>query len=178
MMKYWAEFQEYLIIKLAAFLTAMAAIYRPLKNIWYYMSKTKERMDKLDEIHDQVTKDGGLARRFEEIHSLVKRIEHVENLLTMFYNQSEVPIFICNSLGSNVFVNKAYCDLFDTDQEGLLGFGWRDYFDNKEYDQHWSTRYSEGRRVDYKVNDFHIQTQPIKLMDGEVGHFGTIKKAI
>lgn len=177
MMKFLAEFQEYFIVKLAAFVTAMTIVAKPIKYAWVYMSKTKERMDKLDQIHEQVTSDGGLNKRFEEIHSLVKRIEHVENLVTMFYNQSEVPIFICNSLGANVFVNKAYCAMLDTEQERLMEFGWRDFFNSKEYDEHWTERYAEGRRVDFVVNGFRIQTQPIKLMNGEQGHFGTIKKA-
>lgn len=176
-MKFLAEFQDYMIVKIAAFVTAMTVISKPVKQTWVYMSKTKERMDKLDQIHEQVTKDGGLNKRFEELHNLVKRIEHVESLMTMLYNQSEVPIFICNSLGANVFVNKAYCALLGVEQERLMDLGWRDFFSSKEYDEHWSERYAEGRRVDFVVGGYHIQTQPIKLMNGEVGHFGTIKQA-
>lgn len=176
-MKFLAEFQDFLIVKIAAIVTAVTIVLKPIKNVWLYMSKTKDRMDKLDQIHEQVTSDGGLAKRFEEIHSLVKRIEHVENLVTMFYNQSEVPIFICNSLGANVFVNKAYCAMLGVEQERLMEFGWRDFFSNDEYDRHWAERYAEGRRVDFVVDGYRIQTQPIKLMSGEQGHFGTIKKA-
>jgi PAS domain-containing protein len=163
------------VLKIAGLLAALSIIWKPLKGFWLLISKAKDRIDKIDEIHKQVTADGGLNKKFEELHALVKKVEHIESLLHVNFNHMEIPVFICDLDGRNIFVNNAYCDMVQMDREELLGYGWKDYFDSKDYDHHWKRMHQELRRVEFTIKNIRIQSQPIILMDGSHGYFGTLK---
>jgi PAS domain-containing protein len=161
-----------MLLKLAAAITAVGVMLRPLKTVFTYLWNTKERVDKLDEIHREVTADGGMTKRHQE---LTESVRHIEALTVAQMDFQTLPQFICDNTGRNYYVNHAYAKLFGVSKDALMDYSWKDYIYTPEYMEYVETRMSEGRHINYEFEKYLVSMIPIILKTGKPGYVGTIE---
>jgi PAS domain-containing protein len=168
----WYQFEDGLMLKLAAAITAVGIMLRPLKTLFTYLWNTKERVDKLDEIHKEVTAEGGMTKRHLE---LTESVRHIEALTVAQMDMQALPQFICDNTGRNFYVNYAYAKLFKVSKDALMDYSWKDHLFTPEYGQYVEERMSEGRNIHYEFEKYLVSMIPIILKTGKPGYVGTIE---
>ena len=118
------------------------------------------------------------------LRDAVDRIE--ERLVTMertnevMYQDGPIALFRCTPDGRNTDVNRTYCRFLKCTKEELLGYGWRNFIEdrlNQSGDDVWKDPYAEGREVEFELNFrasdgtlviFDAHAYPIKDKDENV----------
>jgi len=116
----------------------------------------------------QVQPNGGtsLADEVKRISFSVARLadqqEYTSALAKMNLEASSTPIFICDTHGSNEFVNPSYCEMLGRDSSDLMLFGWKSFVYNfHEYNDIWRDAFQDNRSFRCSITFINDKNEPI-----------------
>lgn len=112
------------------------------------IDEIKGLIKKVHEDSDYIKKE--TQRQSAVDHDIQLKLDRLEKHNLMLNDLSDLPTFLCDTTGSNFYVNPAYCKMLQTSKEQLLNFGWRSYIDpenSQEYDKVWQDALKNGRAI-------------------------------
>lgn len=164
-------FWEWLIVKTAAISVAILAVLKPVKAITLYIWRSKERMDKLNEIHDAVVMEGGLKKRLETIQD---QGNHTAGVQKAWFEHQEHPVFVFNENADITFCNTGFAAALETGVNEVMGRGWKNHVSD-EVGTALENRVREKRSASIRNGKYLFVTKKADV-EGQTVFVGTIKQ--
>lgn len=102
---------------------------------------------KLDELIEQFKPNGGASIR-DSLNRIELRQASNENITNFLINSLDISIFKTNASGLITWVSKGYCDIYDSDHDSLVDWGWLTCIHNEDVDRvrtNWKHSIEEKR---------------------------------
>lgn len=101
------------------FVKWLIKMFKRMKDVW----TVSDRLKKLDEIHAQLTTNGGSTLR-DSIDRIEKKVAFNTEYIRQVDRSPSRAVFHTNALGDYEWVNRTYQNLVDKDAVDLLDQGW------------------------------------------------------
>lgn len=152
--KTWGTFAQS-VTAIGVFLAGFVAV--AVLPAWNVYSQTVSTYAKVGVLEAQLvdplsgeTMRTQVSRIESSLDDLAREVDGVAQKLTLLFEDAEYGIFICDSLGRNIEVNRTYARYLGCGKGDLLDFAWRGYVVPDElppYDDQWRAAFAELREL-------------------------------
>lgn len=182
----WAG--ESLILRIAAVLTAIYAIYEIIKRLIGFIKSLYSMVNKIDFIYSELNTNGG-----KSIKDIVNRIEHNLSIKSQrekaILNESSVAMFEIDKKGKLIWVNKKFTELTGENTENISQNNWTTILEKSDQEEvlkqlkqsqlnGWWIELNNCTIINEHVKKSFIcslKLSPLSFKDDIVGWFGMIR---